>query len=205
MLRFCVSVSWRVLRLHREEAPLKGYDSQSIERIDKALDIWKDFLLRRRSDPDSFQQHILPLGPIVSVSKSGSLPTNINRYMMRTIDIDLVRSPEKNFVYSKLGPFIILGFIREEHPSQWKGSKVHVKKGVVEPRNYVLPSQFLKYINSRAYYISQQQHQISDRQREKINSSFESNKERLANSDQLLAMQADLMMFGESAIKEADR
>lgn len=205
LLHFCVSVSWRVLRLHREESPLKGYDSQALQRIDEALDVWKTFLLLRRSDLDSFQQHILPMDLISSVSKPDKLPTNINRYMMRTIDMDLVRSPQKNFVYTKLGRFIILGFIREGHPNQWKGTKIHVNKGVIGPRNYVLPLQFLKYTNSRATYISAQQSQISDRQRKKIDTAFEYNKERLANSDQLLAMQADLMMFGEAAFKNTSR
>jgi hypothetical protein len=202
MLRFCISVSWRVLKLHRVEGQLKGYDSEAIERIDKALEVWKDCLLHRRADPASFQQHMLPLGPIVFASELRNLPTNINRYMMRTIDMDLVKSPTTNFVYSKLGRFMILGFIREDQPSHWQGTKIHIKNGVVEPSNYVLPDKFLKYISSRAIYITEQQNRLSDRQRKKIDSAFQSSKERLANSDQLLAMQSDMKMFGEASFKE---
>ncbi len=203
MLRFCVSVSWRVLKLHREEAPLTGYDPEAIERIDKALNVWKDFLLRRRPHPATFQQHLLPLGPIESASEPGNLATNINRYVMRTTDMDLVRSPKTNFVYSKLGRFIILGFIREDHLNRWQGTKINVKTGVVEPRNYELPNQFLKYINSRARHITEQQSQLSERQRKKIDKAFQSNKERLVNSDQFLAMQSDMKMFGEAAFKDS--
>ena len=203
MLRFCVSVSWRVLKFHREESALRDYDSEAVERIDKALDVWKDFLLHRQPTPASYQQHMLPLGPIESASKPGNLPTNINRYMMRTIDMDLVKSPTTNFVYSKLGRFLILGFIREDHPNRWQGTKINVKTGVVEPRNYSLPNQFLQYINSRAHHIAKQQTQLSERQRQKIDKAFQSNKGRLANSDQLLAMQSDIRMFGEAAFKDS--
>ena len=199
LLRFCVSVSWRVLQLNKEEAPLTGYEPEALERIDKALNVWKDFLLGQRPHPGSFQQHLLPLGPIESASEPGDLPTNINRYLMRTIDMDLVRGRTTNFVYSKLGRFIILGFIREDHPNRWQGTKISVKTGRVEPSDYILPQQFLEYLNSRAHHMAEQQSKVTLRQRKKIDEAFQANSERLMSSDQFVAIQSDMWMFGDAA------
>ena len=151
LLHFCVSVSWRVLLLYRELTDLKGYEPEAIERIDAAEAAWKALLLGQRPHPGPFEQHLLPFDAIKSISSTrDDLSPNLNRYLMRTVDMDLCRGGKAIYVYAKLGRFAILGFVREDQPNQWQGTKVHVRTGLIEPRTYTLPRAFFEYLNGKA-------------------------------------------------------
>jgi hypothetical protein len=60
LLRFCVSVSWRVLLFQRDETSLKSYAPDTIARFNAAESAWRAFLLGQRPNPGLFQQHLLP-------------------------------------------------------------------------------------------------------------------------------------------------
>lgn len=200
LLHFCVSVSWRVLQLFKEDTSFKSYQSDAVAHISKAEATWKAFLLGQRPHPGPFQQHLLPFEAIESIStKPGYLSSNINRYLMRTVDMDLCRSETSNFIYSKLGRFVILGFIQEDRPNQWQGSKVHVKSGQIEPRRYTLPMQFFDYLNARARRTAELLSGISSRQAKKIDQALRTNIEEYIGSDEFVAMQNDVRMFGDAA------
>ncbi|MCS6286886.1 MAG: hypothetical protein H8K08_15805 [Nitrospira sp.] len=200
LLHFCVSLSWRVLEYHRVNTTLEGYSHEEIKQIDKARTVWKEFLQGKRPHPGVYRQHLIPFEEI----RSFTFPVEdvspwIHRYLLRAIDMDLLRGKTTNVVYSKLGRFIILGFIREDHPSRWQGAQVRAKKGTIEPRNYKLPIQFFRYINERANKITRAMLDISPRQQAKIDESLRENKERFIASDQFLAMQSDAQLFGIAA------
>jgi len=200
LLHFCVSISWRVLEYHRTNTNLKGYSHEDIERIDKARTVWREFLLGKRPHPGVYRQHLIPFHEIHSMTfPAGEVSPWIHRYLMRAIDMDLLRGKTTNVVYSKLGRFIILGFIREDHPNRWQGSQVQAKKGTVEPRNYKLPIQFFRYINERANKITKSMLDMSPRQQAKIDKGLRENRERFIASDQFLAMQSDARLFGMAA------
>lgn len=200
LLHFCVSVSWRVLQFFKEETSLKCYEPEAVTRIAQAEATWKAFLLGQRPHPGPFQQHVLPFDAIESIStKTRDLSSNLNRYLMRTVDMDLCRSETTNFVYSKLGRFVILGFIREDRPTQWQGTKIHVKTGQIEPRKYTLPRQFFNYINARARRTAELLSGVSSRQAEKLDQTFRANIEEYIGSDEFVAMHNDVRMFGDAA------
>jgi len=200
LLHFCVSVSWRVLQFHKDETILKNYEPDAIARIAEAERIWKAFLVGQLPHPGPFHQHLFPLDGIEAIStRPDNLSPNINRYLMRMIDMDLCRGANTNFVYSKLGRFVILGFIREDRPSQWQGGKVHVKTGRIEPRKYTMPRPFFEYLNSKARSAAELQSGISPRQVEKIDQAFRANIDRYIGSDEFVAMQNDVRMFGDAA------
>ncbi len=157
LLHFCVSLSWRVLEYYRTETTiLEQYTPEEVERIDRARTAWKEFLLGQRPHPGSYRQHLIPFEEIASFTfPSSEVSPAINRYLMRVVDMDLARGKTTMFAYSKLGRFIIIGFIREEHPNRWQGSQVRAKVGTIEPGNNSLPIQFLRYLNERADTIRQ--------------------------------------------------
>lgn len=203
LLHFCVSISWRVLEYHRTNVNLQGYSPEDMDWIDRASLVWKEFLLGQRPHPGGYRQHLIPCEEIHSMTfPAGEVSPHINRYLMRAIDMALVRGEATNFVYSKLGRFIILGFIREDHPNRWQGSKVHAKRGILEPRSYSLPIQLFRFINGRANTIIQAISEISPRQREKIERSLRNNKDRFINSDQFLAIDSDARLFGMAAFDQ---
>jgi hypothetical protein len=203
LIRFCISVSWRVLRYYREETSFEDYPMDLIERMDEAEGVWKDVLLERKPNPGVFEQHILPLSAIESHTYS-AMPKNINRYLMRVIDMDVVRGKNVAYVYSKLGRFIILGFFNLVVPKQWKGTKVHGNEGFLEPRDYTLPAQFAEYVFSQAIRLSELNAQISSRQKARIDDSFRKNIDKVADSDALVAMNEDVRLFGRDAFQIDD-
>lgn len=201
LLRFCVSVSWRVLRFYKEETQLdKNYGPEALERIAEADTTWRRFLLGQLPHPGRFQQHIIPFEAIASISNPKvDLSPNLNRYLMRTIDMDLCRSKTTNFVYCKLPRFAILGFIHDERPNQWQGTKVRLKQGRIEPQRYKLPFVFFEYLNGKARRETELSAGISPRQLEKIEQTFRANVEKFVGSDAFVAMQNDIEMFGDDA------
>ena len=96
------------------------------------------------------------------------MPPNINRYILRTVDIDTVHSGDKAaYVYSKMGRIVLVGFIEMPHPREWKGSKLHVKKGVFGSKHYILPSRFGDYFINKAKRLITIQKSMSENQRKK--------------------------------------
>jgi hypothetical protein len=149
LLKFCVSVSWRVLNNFLFEYDLDHFSREMTEKAKNTHKIWKEFLLGKCSHPGKNEQHILPLDSIKSHTVD-EMPTNINRYILRSVDIDAVFGKKSAFIYSKLERFVIIGFIEMPKPNQWKGTKVHVKHGVIGPKNYILPIEFGDYFMDKA-------------------------------------------------------
>ena len=202
LLRFCVSVSWRVLQFFKDEMSLKGYDADALEAVAKADEGWKDFLLGRSPHPGRFEQHLLPMGAIEYSSAGPAFwSPNINRYLMRMIDKDLCRGSDGNIlVYSKFGRFVLIGFVREIRPNEWRRTKVHVRKGSIEPRTeYHVPAAIVHYINDRAKRAAEIMASLSARQSEKIDAAFKKSLDEFVGSDEFLAMQYDVETFGDAA------
>ncbi|MBC2729643.1 hypothetical protein [Thiobacillus sp.] len=197
LIQFCISVSWRVLRFYRDEGHLKAWDPEALARVDAAESVWRDCLLGNRVHPGNYQQHLLPLDRISETT--GELAPNINRYLMRAIQLDIGRGTQSIFTYAKLGRFIILGFVYEPQLNHWRGTKVHASHGYIEPRRFTVPHAFSGYLNEKARKMQSALASISDRQHDNVDKSFRANIDRYVGSDAFTAMQADVEMFGDDA------
>ncbi|MEW6608536.1 MAG: hypothetical protein AB1414_14010 [bacterium] len=165
---------------------------------------WKKFMMGCRLHPGHYEQHILPLDKIEQFDYP-NIPPNINRYILRTIDIDVVISERQSFVFSKLGRFIILGFIEMPQPRQWEGTKVHINRGVIWPRDYLLPAEFGDYLMDKAQRLVDIQASISDKQNEKIRDTYLENIDKIAESESFKAMDQDVLLFGNEAFKKDNK
>lgn len=203
LIHFCTSLSWRVLRFYLDENHLKGWDKEELAHIVKAERIWRELLLGLRPHPETFRQHLLPLDCIESTT--GKFAPNINRYLMRAIDMDICRGGKAIFTYAKLGRFIVIGFVHEPNPNHWRGAKVNANKGIVEPKKYVLPKPFAEYLNQKAQRMAELLNSVSDKQQTKIDSAFRQNVDRYIESDAFQAMRADLSMFGDEAFSKRSK
>lgn len=200
LLKFCVSVSWRSLTMLKEDQGQDHFSEAQRLSADQALHTWALFMLDRLPNPGRFEQHLLPLDAVQQFS-GGALPANINRYFLRTVDVDAVRGEKAAFVFSKLGRFVIVGFIDMPFPKQWVGTKVHVREGLIAPGNYTLPIQFGEYLSDKARRFAAVHEQISDAQRQKIEETAMRNTERVARSATFEAMKNDAELFGEAAFE----
>lgn len=197
LLHFCVSVSWRTLHYHTQHQEADKFPTHLNQAIEVAESTWRNYLLGNLPHPGEFRQHLVPMDRIESTS--GKLSPNINRYLMRAVQIDMCQGGETLFTFTKLGRFMVLGFISEPNTSNWTGSRINANQGTVEPRNYTMPAAFMGYINDKANSLSGITRSISDRQHAKINDAFVANIDRMAGSDFFSAMSADVEMFGPKA------
>ena len=203
-LKFCVSISWRVLNYYMAESDINHFSDNLKLAAKDAYDIWKEFLLDKRPHPERFEQHFFSMDAIANYTNQ-EMPTNINRYILRSVDIDVVcggKNGEDGFTYSKLGRFVILGFINMYKPREWVGSKVHVKHGEIKPHDYTVPVQFGEYFMSRARKVAAYQASISEQQDQKIEQSFWRTINKVANSESFKAMDHDVKLFGKDAFKK---
>lgn len=202
LIEFAVSLSWRVLRFYRDEDGLEDWAPEALARLDAAELVWRELLMGQRPHPGAYEQHVLPLDQIESAS--GELAPNLNRYVMRAVDMDLVRGGSCVYTYAKLGRFIFLGFIHEPNPRHWRGTKIAANEGVIGPRDYVLPRPFGEYLNGQARRMAKLLASVSPAQKTKINEAFRQNVDRYMASDAYRAMLADFSMFGDDAFSKPD-
>jgi hypothetical protein len=174
LLLFCASVSWRVLVFFKEI--INDFDhipTALLPTVERAEITWREFLLGSRPHPH--EQHILPLpGEIIQSYTHSDMPANINRYLFRTPDMSVPTINEGAFTYSKLGPFIILGFLAMPRPKQWVGIKVNTHGGTLRPREYVMPS------HSMNFSLTKPTKRTSEKQTAKIAEAYRANMDRAA-------------------------
>jgi len=199
LLKFCVSVSWRSLSYMRSKTEFSHYNETQKQLADHASEIWADFLLGKRKHPAQFEQHLIPFGPIRNIGEI-IFPPNINRYLLRMIEIDTGASSSAAFIFSKLGPLGLLGFVDLQKPEQWSGSKIRLRGGRIHPRVYTLPHQFGDYLGSRAKRVWEAQANTSPAQKERIKATFLNNIDAFATSQLREAIEFDLALFGDAAL-----
>lgn len=203
MLRFCASVSWRLIRLALERDRFGGdWVLADVERCRAAELVWREFLLGKRMHPGEFRQHLLPLDIIEKGSRDDA--PNINRYLSRMIQMDLCRGSSSIFTYAKLGRFVIFGIVRPD-AQQWVGTKINANEGSIGPRSYQLPRALWDYMNQKAREAASALSSVSETQQSKIDQSFRKSIDSFIGSDAFRAMEADVSMFGDAAFSRHDR
>ena len=201
LLKFCVSVSWRSLNHIRDEAGFSHYSERQLNLAERASNVWAEFLLGKYKHPGVFEQHLVPFGPIQNISKI-QFPPNINRYLLRMIEIDAGANSSTAFIFSKFGRIGLMGFVDLQEPEHWSGSKIRLRGGRISPRVYTLPHQFGEYLGSRAQRVWDAQAQTSPAQKKKIKTAFLSNLDAFANSQLREAVELDVRLFGDSALNK---
>ncbi|HEY2010583.1 MAG TPA: hypothetical protein VGH23_16460 [Rhizomicrobium sp.] len=198
LLKFCVSVSWRVLTFVRSETGLEKWSSEQKRDADRALEAWRAFLFDEIPHPGRFEQHLLPMGPI-SNSTVGNLPNNINRYFMRGVEMDVARGETAAMSVAKMGRFALFGIVTPGR-DKWKGTRVSPGGGIIQPSQYVLPAGLIDYFRERADRLATLSDSIPEAQKDKIEAAALKNVDRMIATDQFRAMLEDQRIFGTEAI-----
>jgi hypothetical protein len=195
--KFCASITWRTLFLFRNHC-LRHLSSGQLAAADCALDAWRSFLLNHINDPGAFEHHLLPLEPIQSFTGSGSAP-NLNRYILRAVDLDVACNATNAFVYAKLCRLLLVGFIQVPNTSGWAGTKVDSGNAAIQPRFYKLPGEFCQFFVNRATKMAVVESATSEKQKRILDQAVYSDPYRVARSESFLAMAYDVQLFGSSA------
>ena len=198
LLKFAVSVSWRVLRFARGRNPGTRYTDEQNHLMDEAAKRWKAFLTGVAPHPGPFEQHML-IFDVIEDTTLPSLPQNINRFLTGAVTLDIVGSQRSLMTFAKMGRFIIFGMI-QKGPNKWEGTKIHVKGGVIRPGKFLVPAGLLDLIEEKARLHEMGLAAMSPAQRAKVRQMVQMDPDRLARSEQFRAMVADARMFGIEAI-----
>ncbi len=199
LLKFAVSVSWRVLTWYKPD-DLPEISESGKDLIARALQTWKEFLFDQCPHPSSFEQHMILLDVPKSIQNIDNLPPNWNRFLIRGCHINLALSDgHPLYIYTKMGRITLLGFIGIEDPRHWVGTKIHVGRGVIGGSINV-PDLLLDYMKERATAELHEQNKISKKQKEVIKKTYKKDPDRAVMSETLKALDHDVLMFGKKAV-----
>lgn len=150
---------------------------------------------------------MLPLG--AAQDSWGDFGEGQNRYLLRQVEIDLVHDkPRKNiYVWSKMGPLVVIGRIREdaETEARWENTRLKGAGGEFAYARIGLPEEMRGYMEGRAKYGREMMANLSPRQQAKINEDlqdFELSHEYLGRTGQGQAMLADMRLYGFDSLRE---
>ena len=202
-LRFAVSVSWRVLTYFKHESPNSQLTPLQQQLSDEALETWRRFLLGDIKSPGSFNQHLLPTD-VIEDYQGPKLSSFLNRYLLRSVHIDVISTQDSAYVYTKMCRLVLFGRIHEKHPQYWKGMQLHLRQGDIRPRDYRLPEYIADYMNRKADEVKSKLESLSTKQHELIDAMFDENIDVIANSEVFRAMSYDVAHSGKDAFSKRE-
>lgn len=205
LLKFSVSISWRVLSFFKYELDLNHFPDKLLMSVDDALNVWKEFMFDERPHPAQYEQHLLPFVSLIAGLDDPKMPTNINRYIFRSVDIDAACNQKEAYVYAKMCRVLLIGFVKMTSPNQWRDTKIHVKHGKLIKQHYRVPMQLKDFIYYKANKAKNVHKKMSDKQWERINSDYRKHTDQFSNSEMFKAIDQDAILFGESAFDYSKR
>lgn len=201
---FCVSIAWRVLVFFEKLGQLSHMSGECQSHAKTASEQWRAHLLSGSSIEANFEHHVLPMpGGAAAPSDLATAPPNLNRYLSRSIDMDVVGvSPTSGLVYVKLCRLLVIGFINILPPHAYKGTKLAYGHGKFKHRKYEIPAQLGSYIENKAEKMLALQRTISPAQRKKMEEKSRKHGEAIANSAAFEAWMFDVNTFGTAAFDD---
>lgn len=191
LIKFAVSMSWRVLLFCSDLGHPRMRAHQKLS-LTEAGEAWRRFLLGEIENPKQFEQHLLPLYYVDDSSLFNNSP-HINRYLLSTLDLDLVIWDSSVFVYAKLGRLLLFGLIEDEYQSQWQGTRIHAEDALVEePGSYSVPANILKYVGKKADDAALAASKLSLKQQKKVNDFVETHPTEVGASEYVKALRHDV-------------
>lgn len=202
LAKFCASLSWRTLiYIKNKNSNFENESEYFIGQINLAELNLRNFLLGKQDNLYQYEQHIFPLSEIDTPSKSLNLPSNINRYFLRSIGVDVLQGDNHIYIFTKLPTFLILGIVSSNFSSKMRASRVSLKQGIFRPSTLVMPEYLLGYMRNKALEIQEKRESMSDEQQNKIEKTALENLDKTADSKSFEAIMHDYNIFGNTIFK----
>jgi hypothetical protein len=177
---------------------LEDFPPKIVRAASAALSCWRNFLLDQRSHPGRFEQHMLLVNLVVDTTIP-DMPPNINRYLLRSVEMHVAHTEISAITYAKMGRVLLFGFIEIPWHKEWQGTKLHVNSGAGGLKGAVLPNSIGDYVLNRARCASERLKAMSSRQRQIVRATQEKDLSRVAESEYFRAMCQDVTFFGRAA------
>ncbi|MFB3889487.1 MAG: hypothetical protein ACE14S_08340 [Candidatus Bathyarchaeia archaeon] len=197
LMRFIVSLSWRTLKT--------GYNEQVShtpwikEHLDKAEEIWRNFLLRKFPSSGQYEHHMFFLD---YVEKGEWLSSYFQWYILRATDSTLASNESDTvFVYTHFPAVMFVSTIYPLELSGWIGTKI-AKRGKTALKFTINDGRFGDFLKSRVELIrtpSGDGNSIKDNQ---ILKSLSKDPERFLNSESFKVMLAESKLRRHEKMKD---
>lgn len=165
--KFCVSLSWRALKHGSDTHPGLEFPHGHSPLIEPTLDVWREYLLGRRSEIGCHRHHLVILGHDLSLP--GFIdPAELLSYIDRGIDYNTMHSATDAYVITKICRVLIAGTIFTKTPSDWQRTQVHVGGGRYEPGDFQIAGCVFTFFQTAIQETAQSRTRISPKQSKKI-------------------------------------
>jgi len=145
MMRFVVSVSWRVLvaaqdRLCHEHPRFDGV-------VNRVSGTWRAFLLGRMSKPGDTQHHVFVLG--TPSEMNGRFHPRLLHYLLRGVDATPACSQRQLWIYSKLLRVLLFSPLTPSRPAGWINTRIFAGAGRLTSPQTIRMRGFGDFLNDR--------------------------------------------------------
>jgi hypothetical protein len=196
LLRFLVSLSWRILAV-QQELLAKTHPQVSLA-VSRTLENWRLFLLGKSKQPGS-EHHMFVIAG-VPVEMPPSSHEKMLHYLLRGIDAGTSGDSRTLFVYAKPLKSLIFSPVIPTLSKGWIGTRVHSGTGRLGPRQRIEMAGFLDFLNSRVTECHAKP--LSENQRRKIGEAIVRQPERALASESYRVHRASKQLM---VIRKADQ
>lgn len=192
LLRFCVSISWRILSLCLDEGTGKFLRESRPQRAADTLGVWREYLRGERTDLAGHEQYLLNLD---GIPQSLLHHPKTNRYFAGVIDAELLETNSELMVYVKLPHLALLGIIETSGALDWQMGPIH-HEGVYNIGSQAPPDVVLDFLHYRTEYAHHRGNMLSDRQLKCIEDALARDIEKTRRSGFFQSLRHDVERFG---------
>jgi len=178
LLKFAVSLSWRILVLK-----IYGYQWKILDHnlaAQRAEKQWREYLLNN-TKMIGYEHHILMLRFVEDAPTIEGTDVDINFYFHRAVDATIAQNSEEAFVYIKLPGFVIISPIYPRTLTHMVGTLIK-EKGALEFYKQEIDSKIFQFFVSRSILTLSSIGSISRRQWDKIELDYSKNMDKIQDS-----------------------
>lgn len=166
--KFAVSVVFRALIASKEDGALNHFPAEYLQKMEEALEAWRNYLLGRRLDPDPFDVQALILGFIADKETAALSAPGINMYLTLAVGSNVLRTKHGGcFAVVKMGKLLVVGVVQDGR-SRWNNTRIDPAGGVIGNAPATIPGWLVAYFNYEAGRALESHARLSPRQKAKI-------------------------------------
>jgi len=178
LLKFAVSLSWRMLAISSQEYPWKvPAHKLAAEKAEKQ---WREFLLHD-TDLNGYEHHLLMLRFMAGAPKIKGTDIDVNWYFFQSIDGTIVQNIQEAFVYMKLPGFVFISPIEPKPFIHMSGTLIG-KEGKFEFYKQKPNQEIFKFLIDRSKEALSPLRTLSKRQKDKIEAEYDKNQNKVQGS-----------------------
>lgn len=165
LLKFSVSLIWRLGVSELND--FRSYQPQLTGELERALSIWRDYLLDDVPMQESYGFHLFFMDYVKDV-QNGSLPEGFHWYTLRGVDGTLPANDSEVYGFVKLPAMVFFSGIMPRRPSKLKNTRI-LEHGKIKASNQIISNRvFGEFYIDRAQQAWAMTEKTSEKQIQKI-------------------------------------